>query len=147
MSPLSKIKDWLNTFPGIDRIKEMRVDYYSPQPDNGSIDPSGVQIISTKRDILGNKTVEQQYNFALYYVLAKEPGDETTSVSNADWLLQFQNWVNEQSLLGLAPAFGDDPEEEQVKAQNGSVSQATIEGVAIYMVQLSVKFIKKYEVN
>lgn len=147
MSPITKIQDWLNTYEGISRIRDLRIDYYSPQPDNGSIDPSGVQIISIKEDILGNKTVDQQYNFALYYVLAKEPGDDSGSEDNAAWLLDFQEWVNEQSLLGLAPTFGDDPKTEQIKAQNGSLTQATMDGVAIYMVQLSVNFIKKYEVK
>lgn len=147
MSPIKKIREWLNTFPGIDRIDEMRVDYYSTQPDNGSIDPSGIQVISTKTDILGNKTVDQQYNFGLYYVFAKEPGDDASAESNADWLLEFQTWVNEQSLLHLAPTFGDVPETEQIKAQNGSVAGATMDGVAVYMVQLSVYFTKKYEVK
>ena len=147
MSPIKEIQNWLNTFPGIDRIQDLRIDYYSPQPDNGSIDPSGVQIISIKEDILGNKTVEKQYNFALYYVLAKEPGDDSGAESNAEWLLEFQEWVNEQSLLGLAPTFGDSPKTEQIKAQNGSVTQATMDGIAIYMVQLSVNFLKKYEVK
>ena len=138
MSPITKIQDWLNTYEGISRIRDLRIDYYSPQPDNGSIDPSGVQIISIKEDILGNKTVDQQYNFALYYVLAKEPGDDSGAEDNAAWLLDFQEWVNEQSLLGLAPTFGDDPKTEQIKAQNGSLTQATMDGVAIYMVQLSL---------
>ena len=146
MSPIQKIREWLNTFPGIDRIRELRIDYYYPQPDNGSIDPSGVQINSVKEDILGNKTVDQQYNFAIYYVLAKEPGDDAGAESNADWLLSFQQWVNAQSLLGLAPTFGDVPREERIKAQNGSVMQASMDGVAVYSVQLSVNFIKKYEV-
>lgn len=147
MTPVHKIQTWLNTFPGIDRIKDMRIDYYSPDPDNGSIDPSGVQLVSIKEDILGNKTVEQQYNFALYYVLAKEPGGDDSAKTNAEWLLQFQNWVNKQSLLGLAPTFGADPKSEQIKAQNGSLTQASMDGIGIYMVQLSVNFIEKYEVN
>lgn len=147
MSPLKKIRDWLNTFPGIDRLQELRVDYYSQQPDNGSIDPSGVQVISTKEDILGNKTVEKQYNFGLYYVLAKDPGNDEVATENADWVMEFQEWVNEQSILHLAPTFGDLPRTEEMKAQNGAVSAADNEGVAIYMVQLSVTFTKIYEVK
>lgn len=146
MSPLKRILEWLNTFPGIDRVNGLRVDYYSPQPDNGSIDPSGVQIISTTEDILGNKSVVQQYNFGVYYVLTKDPGDDAGATDNADWVLEFQEWVNEQSLRRLAPIFGDNPAMERIKAQNGSVTQASAEGVAIYMVQLSVNFTKNYEV-
>ena len=146
MNPLDRIREWLNTYNGFDRIQDLRVDYYSQQPDNGSIDPSGVQVVSTTEDILGNKTVEMQYNFGVYFVLAKDPGDEETAVDNAAWVLDFQRWVNEQSILQQAPTFGDIPRTETIKAQNGAVTAADNEGVAIYMVQVSVNFTKIYEV-
>jgi hypothetical protein len=147
MNPLDTIRKWLNKYTGFDRLQDLRVDYYSQQPDNGSIDPSGVQIISITEDILGNKTVNMQYNFGVYFVLAKDPGDEETAVDNAAWVMDFQRWVNEQSILHLAPTFGDVPKTESIKAQNGAVTAADNEGVAIYMVQLSVSFTKIYEVN
>ena len=147
MTPLNTIRNWLKSFPGIDRLQEVRVDYYSQQPDNGSIDPSGVQIVSVDEDILGNKTVQMQYNFGLYYVLAKDPENDTVATENADWVMELQEWVNEQSFMGLAPTFGDMPKTEKIKAQNGSVTQASAEGVAIYMVHLSVNLTKIYEVK
>ena len=146
MNPLDTIRECLNKYTGFDRLQDLRVDYYSQQPDNGSIDPSGVQIVSMKEDILGNKTVEMQYNFGVYFVLAKDPGDEGTAVDNAAWVMDFQQWVNEQSILRLAPTFGDVPKTEVIKAQNGAVAAADNEGVAIYMVQLSVNFTKIFEV-
>lgn len=147
MNPLDTIREWLNKYTGFDRLQDLRVDYYSQQPDNGSIDPSGVQIISITEDILGNKTVDMQYNFGVYFVLAKDPGDDETAVDNAAWVMDFQRWVNEQSMLHLAPTFGDVQRAESIKAQNGAVTAADNEGVAIYMVQLSVNFTKIYEVN
>lgn len=146
MNPLDTIREWLNKYTGFDRLQDLRVDYYSQQPDNGSIDPSGVQIVSMKEDILGNKTVEMQYNFGVYFVLAKDPCDEGTAVDNAAWVMDFQRWVNEQSILRLAPTFGDVPKTEVIKAQNGAVAAADNEGVAIYMVQLSVNLTKIFEV-
>ena len=146
MTPLDKIKEWLEQYPGFDRLRELRVDYYSQQPDNGSIDPSGVQINSITENIWGTRTADMQYNFGVYFVLAKDPGDEDTAVDNAAWVMDFQRWVNEQSILQLAPKFGDVPKSESIKAQNGAVAAADSEGVAIYMVQLSVNFIKIYEV-
>ena len=146
MNPLDIILKWVSKYSGFERLQDLCVDYYSQQPDNGSVDPSGVQIISVKEDILGTKTVEMQYNFGVYFVLAKDPGDEDTAVDNAAWVMDFQRWVNEQSILRLAPTFGDVPKAESVKAQNGAVMAADNEGVAIYMVQLSVNFMKIYEV-
>lgn len=147
MSALSRIREWLKTFPGNDRISTMQVDYVSPDPNAASIAPSGLLEVSRKEDILGNITVENQYNFGLYYTFLKATADVDGSVQNADWLADLQEWVQEQSIRKAAPVFGDKPEAEEIKAQNGSIYGATEEGIAIYMVQLSVNFIKIFEVN
>lgn len=147
MTALEKIRKWLSTFPGNARLHSLQVDYYSSRPDNGSIAPSGLLEVSRTEDILGNITVENQYNFGLYYSFAKATDDDEGSTENADWIMSLQEWVQEQSILRLAPTFGDEPRTERIKAQNGSIYGATEEGVAIYMVQLSVNFTRKHEVN
>lgn len=147
MSDLEKVRNWLHQYPEINRIGALRVDYYTEQPDNGSIDPSGLVEISRKSDILGNVTVENQYNFGLYFVLAKSPEDDVGAKENADWLLDFQKWIQEQSIRRNVPVFGDVPESETISAQNGKVEAADEEGTGIYSVQLSVTFTKIYEVN
>ena len=147
MTDLEKIRDWLKGYPGTAPVRDLKVDYYSPDPDNGSIDPSGLIEVSRTADIMGGVTVENQYNFALYFVLLKSPGDDTGATDNAALLMDFQQWIQEQSLRRLAPVFGDDPDAETIKAQNGALFAANEEGVAIYTVQLSINFIKYYEVN
>ncbi len=147
MSALTTIREWLKSFPGNARIGSMQVDYVAADPGSASIAPSGLLEVSRKEDLLGNITVENQYNFGLYYTFAKATDDAEGDVLNADWLADLQEWVQEQSILKKAPTFGDDPASEQIRAQNGAIYSATEEGVAIYMVQLSVNFIRKYEVN
>jgi len=84
----------------------------------------------------------------LYYVFTKSPGDDTGATVNADWVMDFQRWVQSQSITGAAPTFGNiDTDEEQIKAQNGVLYEATDEGTATYMVQLSINFTNYYEVN
>lgn len=146
MTDLEKIKNWLNTYPPIRQLKGLRVDYYGEQPDNSSIAPAGLVEISRTEDILGNVTVENQYNFGIYYVLEKAPEDDPGATENAAWLMEFQRWVQEQSIRKLVPTFGDDPRSEVIKAQNGAIDYASPDGVAIYMVQLSINFKKIYEV-
>lgn len=146
MTDLEKIRSWLDTFPGTERLRELKVDYYSQTPENGSIAPSGLVEISRTEDILGNVTVENQYNFGLYYVMEKAPEDDTGASANAEWIMLLQNWVQEQSIRHLAPTFGDEPEKETIKAQNGCILAADEEGTAVYMVQISVNFTKIYEV-
>lgn len=147
MSDLERIRNWLHKYPEINKIGALKVDYYAAQPNNGSIDPSGLVEISRTNDILGNVTVENQYNFGLYFVLAKAPDDDKGAKDNADWLLDFQRWIQEQSILQNVPVFGDVPEYETITAQNGKVEAADEEGTGIYSVQLSITFTKIYEVN
>lgn len=147
MTALEKLKDWLKTYPGHDILGEFRVDYTDQVPANGGVFPSGLVEISRKPDIFGNVTVENQYNFGLYYVFVKAPGDDAGATINADWIMDFQEWAQEQSVTGAAPVFGDIPRDERIMAQNGVLYEATDEGLATYMVQLSVRFKKKIEVK
>ena len=144
MSDLEKIRQWVSTYPRIDRVNGVKVDYLSHNPDNSSIDPSGVVEVSRKEDILGNVTVENQYNFALYFVFPKDPGDDQGATDNAEWLMDFQRWVQEQSSRKNTPIFGDEPQNESAKAQNGALYAANEEGTAIYLVQLSFEFVKYF---
>lgn len=142
MTDLARIRAWILTFPKIDRLNGLNVDYYSTQLDNSSIAPSGLQEISRTEDILGNVTVKNQYNFSLEFVLTKSPGDDVGATENADWLLEFQTWVQEQSIRKLVPTFGDEPSSETVKAQNGANTYADLEGNGVYTVLLSINFKK-----
>lgn len=147
MSDLERIRKWVSSYPGAARMRDLKVDYFSQNPDNGSIDPSGVVEVSRTEDIVGNITVENQYNFALYFVFMKDPGDDQGATDNATWLMDFQQWVQEQSIRRKVPIFGDEPATETIKAQNGALYAADEEGSAIYTVQLSINYIKHYEVN
>lgn len=144
MSDLERIRQWVSTYPGIDRVSGIKVDYLSHNPDNSSIDPSGVVEVTRKEDILGNVTVENQYNFALYFVFPKDPGDDQGATDNAEWLMDFQRWVQEQSSRKNTPVFGDEPQDESARAQNGALYAADEEGTAIYLVQLSFNFTKHF---
>ena len=147
MTALEKIRDFIKSYPGSDIFRDFHVDYTDQIPFNGGMFPSGLVEVSRKRDILGNTAVTNQYNFGLYYVFEKSPGDDIGAMENADWLMDFQEWVQSASALGFAPVFGDVPESEKITAQNGVLYGADEEGTAMYMVQLTVTFIKKYEVK
>lgn len=147
MTALEKIKTWLATYSGFDILGKFQVDYTDQMQANGGVFPSGLVEIERRSDIFGNTTVENQYNFGLYYVFGKAPGDDAGATVNADWIMDFQEWVQAQSITGEAPVFGDVPRDERILAQNGILYDATDEGLATYMVQLSVRFKKKFEVK
>lgn len=146
MSDLEKLRSWLKTWKGTKRLQVLNVDYYETEPDNGSIDPSGLVEVSRTEDIVGNVTVENQLNFALYCSFAKSPDDNDVATQNAVWIMELQQWIQEQSIRKQTPVFGDIPDQETIKAQNGTVDSASPEGTALYKVLISINYFKKYEV-
>lgn len=147
MTALEKVRKWLATYPEFDILGTFRVDHTDQIPANGGIFPSGLVEVERRKDIVGNVTVTNQYNFGLYYVFDKAPGDDVGATINADWIMGFQEWVQEQSATGEAPVFGDAPDIEQIAAQNGVLYESDEDGAATYMVQLSIQFIRKFEVK
>lgn len=143
MTDLEKIRNWILTFPGIDQLQRMRVDYMPKDAETGGITPSGLKEISRTEDMIGNVTTENQYVFGLYYALTKT---EETAQANAQWILDLQRWVQNQSICRLAPTFGDKPETERISAQNGVIYAENDDGTAVYLVQLAANFTKIYEV-
>lgn len=145
MTVLEKIREFVRRYPGADILRDFQVDFCDQIPSNGGVFPSGLVEVSRRSDILGNVTVTNQYNLGLYYVFEKAPGDDNGATRNADWLMDFQEWVQEQSAKGLALTFGDVPKKERIMAQNGVLYDADGEGTATYMVQLSVQFQKEFK--
>lgn len=145
MTALEKITAFVRSYPGADILQDFQIDYTDQIPDNGGLFPSGLVEVSRKTDIFGNTTVTNQYNFGLYYVFEKPPRDAAGAAVNAGWVMDFQEWVQAASIQGEAPAFGDVPRMERITAQNGALYSAEDEGLATYMVQLSVQFIKEFK--
>ena len=147
MTDLKKVIDWLLTYPAPGPLLDLKVDYYAQQPENSSLAPAGLVEISRTEDILGNTKVRNQYNFALHFLLLKPADGDAEATDNAEWLMDLQRWIQEQSILKKVPTFGDEPQKETIKAQNGELTWADEDGTGIYTVMLSVDFTKTYEVN
>ena len=146
MSDLEKLRAWLLTYPGAAELADMQVDYTESVPGMSGVFPDGLMEIRRKTDILGNVTVHNQYHFALRVVFAKSPGDDVGASANAEWLMEFQRWVQAQSIAHKAPTFGNiDQYRETMSAQNGALIDADEEGFAVYLVQLTASFKTYYK--
>ena len=132
---LDTMLTWLQTYP--DWEGTLRLDYAEAVPGNSGLYPKGITELSRREDVQGNLTVRCSCTFTLRRVAAA--GEE-----NARWLLRFQSWVADQSRLGLAPKFGDDPGRERIRAFEGRLDKHTQAGAACYTAQLSVEFTKYY---
>ena len=132
---LEKMKQWLQTFPLWEGT--LQLDYADDVPGNAGLYPKGMTELSCREDVLGNRNYRYSYTFTLRRAAA-------TSEENAHWLLEFQRWVAEQSRLGMAPAFGDEPRSERLRAFEGKLDTHTQTGCALYTVQLYAEFTKIY---
>lgn len=139
MTELEKLKQWLETWSGWQGA--LQVDYTQEAPVACGLFPLGVEERFRRRDVTGTVTVGCRCRFLLCRVC---PG-QAAGQANAQWLLELQSWVREQSSLGLAPVFGDDPEQEQLRAEQGRLKDADQTGTGVYTVQLTAEYIKRYE--
>ena len=136
---LEKLKAWLATYPDWDET--IQVDFSGDSRYSTGLRPQGVEETSRREDVLGNSQAECRYTFTLFWQMMGQ-GDDAV---NAARLLDFQHWVREQSVLGLAPQFGDAPAWERIRAENGGFTAGA--QTVIYTVTLIADFMKVYEVN
>ena len=140
MTDLEKLKTWLATYPGWEDDKPFFVDDAAPKPGCVGLFPQGLEQVSLRRDITGGQKAACRYRFYLYRASALEENQE----ENARWLLDFQNWVEAQSAGGLAPHFGDVPQEERLRAEGGSLQKTGKLGSGLYALTLTAEFTRIY---
>ena len=138
MTHLEKMKQWLQTCPHL--AGEMLVDYVEDRPDCTGLFFQGMEELSRRKDILGNCWIACRYRFTLQ----RKVLFQQDMTAEAQWLLAFQNWVQEQCLLGLAPRFGDEQAEETILTQKGGLQGVSSRGIATYTVTLIADFVKVY---
>ena len=140
MTDLEKLKTWLATYPGWEDDKPFFVDDATPKPGCVGLFPQGLEQLSLRRDITGGQKAACRYRFYLYRASALEENQE----ENARWLLDFQNWVEAQSAGGLAPRFGDVPQEERLRAEGGRLQKTGKLGSGLYALTLTAEFTRIY---
>ena len=140
MNALEKVRQWVQTFPKWEEGQLLYIDYTAAVPGNTGLYPMGMKVLGSQEDILGGVTVRCCYQFALYRVVS---GQEDRD-ADAEWLLAFQEWVQQQSVLGYAPTFGDVPGQETIRAEKGRLKEGSQAGTGIYCVELTAEFVKKY---
>lgn len=130
---LEKMRHWLETFPKWDAA--LQFDYVDAVPGSTGLYPRGLTELSRREDVLGNVTVRCCAAFLLRRVAGQ-------SAENAQWLVDFQNWVMEQDALGLTPQFGDVPQAQRLRASEGKLDGQKQVGSTLYTVKLTAEFDK-----
>ena len=135
---IHKLLSWLSACPYLSGTPQ--INHTDVTPGSAGLYPQGTQQLSIREDVLGNKIVTYRDRFLLNQVTAMEE-----SVSEAKRLMILENWVREQSLLGLAPQFGDIPGEERIWAEKGKLSGVSSLGTGKFAVQIHIVYQKNYE--
>ena len=130
ISALDKLQAWLSTYPQWENC-----------PANICVLPKGMEETSRREDVLGNTLVGCRYYVNLFWEMTGQGND----AENAERLLDFQHWVQQQSAEGLAPCFGDVPAQEKIRAEKGGLTPGA--QIVAYTVTLIADFMKVYEVN
>lgn len=144
MSDLERIREWIKSFPGMP--EDMAIDYTHNNPINAGLFPQGRMEVARTTDIGGNKTVTNQYNFSLMPVFIRNLGEDTQATENAEWVMDFQQWIQEQSIIGAAPTFGNIAiDREIIRAQNGMLYSDRDSGVSAYTAVLTLQFKNYYK--
>ena len=136
MTELEVLTAWLKTYHGW--AGTLFVDVVEAVPGSTGLYPKGLQELSRREDVLGNLSVRFRWSFQLQRVAGTDPR------ADALWLMDFQRWVAQQSLMGRCPIFGDEPKTEQMRACEGSLVSRSQGGSTGYTVLLTVDFTKNY---
>lgn len=137
---LETLKTWLETYPGWDS-EVCRAEYTEGTPGNSGLFSQGLEEVSRREDVLGNLQVRCRRKFRLLRMASSEQGQQ-----QAQWMRDFEAWVQAQSAKGLCPRFGDDPHGAWIRAEKGKLAQIRQTGSHMYEVILTAEFTKYYEV-
>lgn len=127
MEFLEKVKAWLQTFP-LWAQAPLQIDDTGPEPVNCGLFPIGVEELSQKEDLLGNRQIDYRQTFLLRRIAQREE-------AASGWLMALQQWVQQQNAAGTAPVPGN-AAKSRVRAEKGRLSAATQTGTATYEIRI-----------
>ena len=135
MDHLEEVRLWLAGFDGWGGAT-LQVDCLQPSPENGALLPRGLQLVQSREDVLGNRVQRLRCVFLVQRV------EHAPKQADAAQLLRLQQWVYESCAAGTAPVLGEDT---RWRAEKGQLSGNKGAGTAVYTVELSVEFTRKFE--
>ena len=133
---LEYLRNWLSNCPYI--TGPITVDYLEVTPNSVGLFSEGTRELSRRQDVSGNVWVTCRSSFSLLRrtIRLSEGSD------NAQWLLDLQGWIKEQSACReiSIPYIT----RVQAEASNGHLQEDTADGMCVYKVSLDVDYVKTY---
>ena len=129
MDYLEQLKTWLMGFPLWGETPP-GVDITGEKPGDCALFPVGLEVVSTREDVLGNTTAFLRQSFLLRRTAAR--GEDA-----AEWLMAFTRWANENGKT--APQLGL---RQRLWAQKGRLIAPAQTGLGTYEVRLTMEYEK-----
>lgn len=151
-SIIGPIIDFIKTCPFLDEfnIDIQNIDtqkFSTDEPPGTSVEYNGSVVVSRMTFVVGSFEQERQMNLTLW--LARQSNDNVYRTETADFLSNFEEWVDYCQSRGTTPKFGDEPDSEIMWAENGMYFSEWDEEkkASLYMVQLHIQYKKYYEME
>jgi hypothetical protein len=149
---IDPILDFVKTCPFLEQynidLKQTSVQrLITSKPDGSALDYVGSNMVSDNADLLRKRYTQRQANFQLW--LMRKSNHNVYREEVADFLFNFEQWVEHCQAYGLTPKLSDTPEgqyEELMTADNG-VYFAEWDGneSSLYMIQLHIQYFNTYK--
>ena len=127
MEQLEELKNWITGFPQWGDVP-LTVDTTGADPGACGLFPLGIEILTQRQDVLGNRHDRLRQRFLLRRTAQR--GDDA-----ARWLLAFARWAADNA--HTAPTFGA---QQRLYAENGRLIAAAQTGLGMYEVRLTAEY-------
>lgn len=136
MEMLEKLRQFLLGFSGWDEAPS--ADYGEDGPGQTGLFPGSWEAVTRRKDLAGNTQTEYLARFTLRRRL--QPGQD-----GAQWLLDFEKWLQARETAGAIPQFGDVPAAEKLRIHKGEFKQIPRLGAGLCTVTLIAEFVKNFK--
>ncbi len=136
ISIAQKIGEWINGCPFVSEIHPTETMLVYGGANEGNVLPEPL----VHKDMLGNVAVQKQVNLRIIM--------KTETLLNHDfateYLFNLENWIEQQSLSGLAPIIGDEPDNEHIWADSSRYTPSGASETGEFSVPIHIQFKKYY---
>lgn len=127
MEYLEQLRTWLMGFPQWGE-GSLTVDITGAEPGSSGLFPVGIEVLSSREDVLGNRYSRLRQTFLLRRAAVR-------GMDAAAWLLAFSRWATQNAVT--APVFG---ERQTLRAEKGRLINAAQTGTGFYEIRLTFEY-------
>ena len=149
MGTVTKLRDFLLTYPGLEPGSEIVVMPFSPNFTQGNgLSYSGLGETSIRNDVMGDAWAVYRESYTLD--ILRHLTDEIDNEEITEFIRDFEKWIVRQSIFRRAPRFGTDGDyDERVTARGGYLAVVESKEASIpfaaYRTTITIQYQEHYD--